>query len=306
MSHSVRLVQVLAASLLLSAACLGQSQQPTSTSSSSDQDLVKIFFTVDNGHGELISNLPKVSFQLREDGRPQTIQKFSYGQDVPLTLGLLLDTSGVMQSALPAEKAMADQFLRKAVREQDLAFLISFDVTVDLLQDLTGDVHLLHSGLEQAHVNVGLHVMTRSGGALNDAVYLASNEILRKQVGRKALVILTAGVDQRSKVKLKEAIEAAQKADAVCYVVLFFRSMLGHELNDLAEQTGGRLIAVSSVDKLQQALNQITDELHNQYSVGYLPDRAGATGGYRSVEITSREGYKVHARKGYYAAPGRN
>lgn len=301
MSHYLRLVPTWAASLLISAACLGQAPQAAPPSTASDQDLIKIFFTVDNGHGEPVPNLPKESFQLRDDGKPQNIQKFSSGEDVPLTLGLLLDTSGVMQSALPTEKTMADQFLRRAVRGQDLAFLISFDVTVDLLQDLTSDLHLLHSGLEQAHVNVGLHVMTRSGGALNDAVYLASNEVLRRQVGRKALVILTAGVDQRSKVRLKEAIEAAQKADVVCYIVLFFRSMLGHELNDLAEQTGGRLIAVSSLDKLQQALNQITDDLHNQYSVGYLPEPAGTTGGYRSIEITSKEGFKVHARKGYYA-----
>lgn len=106
MNDHLRLLATLAIAALLTTACLGQA---TPTSAASDQDLIKIFFTVDNGHGEPVSNLPQDSFQLREDGRPQTIQKFSFGQDVPLTLGLLVDTSGVMQSALAAEKAMADQ-----------------------------------------------------------------------------------------------------------------------------------------------------------------------------------------------------
>jgi VWFA-related protein len=302
MSHYVRLVQATAAWVLLSAVAPAQ-PSPPGAAASRDQDLIKIFFTVDNGHGALVPDLLKDSFQLREDGRPQTIQQFSFAQDLPLTLGVLVDTSGLMQGALPAEKAAADGFLRKLVQEKDLAFIMSFDVTVDLLQDLTSDRSLLHSGLEQARVNVGLHVRTRSGGALSDAVYLAGNEILRKQVGRKALVILTAGVDDGSKVKLKEAIQAAQKADAVCYVVQFFHTIFGQAVNDLAEQTGGRLISVSSVDKLQQALNQITDELRNQYSLGYVPDHGDKDGGFRAIEITSKEGYKVHARKGYYA-PG--
>jgi VWFA-related protein len=234
MSHYVRLVQATTVLVLLSRVSLAQSSQPGAASR--DQELIKIFFTVDNGHGALVADLLKDSFQLREDGRPQTIQQLSFAQDQPLTLGVLVDTSGVMQGALPAEKAATDGFLRQVVREKDLAFIMSFDVTVDLLQDLTGDRSLLHSGLEQARVNVGLHVRTRSGGALNDAVYLAANEILRKQVGRKALVILTAGIDEGSKVKLKEAIQAAQKADAVCYVVLFFRTNRGQA--DCSQQRG--------------------------------------------------------------------
>jgi hypothetical protein len=298
--HVRKLLHFATLSVLLSAASPGQSNPSTPAPAARDQDLIKIFFTVDNGHGGLVPDLRRDSFQLREDGRSQTIQQFSFGQDVPLTLGVLVETSGVMQGALPTEKAAADAFLRKVIREQDLAFIFSFDITVDLLQDLTSDHALLRSGLEQAHVNVGLHG-SRTGGQLSDSVYLAANEILRKQVGRKALVILTSGIDQGSKVKLKDAIQAAQKADTVCYVVLFFHSIFGQPVGDLAEQTGGRLIAVNSVDKLQQALAQITDELHNQYSVAYVPDHADRDGAFRAIEVTSKEGYKVHARKGYYA-----
>ena len=287
--------------VLLSTVCLGQSGQTGATRAPRDADLISIFFTVDNGRGMLVPDLAKDSFELREDGRPRTIQQVSPAPGIPLTLGILLDTSGVMKNVLPAEKGAAQSFLDKVITGKDLAFVMSFDVTVDLLQDLISDHSLLHSGLSQARVNIGTR-SERSGGALNDAVYLAANEVLGKQVGRKALVILTSGIDQGSKVRLKDAIAAAQKADAVCYVVVFFRTIFGEPANELAEQTGGRLISVSSMDKLQQALNQIADQLRNQYTLSYVPDTNKHDGGFHAIEITSREGYKVHARKGYYAS----
>ncbi|HEY6305161.1 MAG TPA: VWA domain-containing protein [Candidatus Angelobacter sp.] len=289
--------------LILSLICMGQSSPPGAAPSSS-KNIVNIFFTVDDGHGMPVPDLSQDSIQIREDGRPQTIQSFKAGSDVPLTLGVLLDTSGTMQAALLAEKSAAGDFLRKVIRpKDDLAFAISFDVTVDLLQDLTGDVGLLRSGMNTAKVNVGLRG-SRAGGALNDAIYLAADEILSKQVGRKALVIFTSGWDQGSKLKLKDAIQAAQKADAVCYVVLFSRTIFGQMVNDLAEQTGGRVFTVRSVEKLEEALTQIERELHNQYSVGYLPDSARSDSGFHTIEITTKEGYKVRARKGYYARSG--
>jgi VWFA-related protein len=292
-------IHAAVAVLLLSATCPAQSTQPSDAKASS-KNLVNVFFTVDDGHGTPVYDLSKDSFQVREDGRPQTIQRFEAGSDLPLTLGILLDTSGTMQGALPAEKAAAGDFLRQVVRPKDLAFAISFDVNVDLLQDLTSDVHLLRSGMEEAKVNIGLRG-SRSGGSLSDAVYLAADEILRKQVGRKALVILTSGADQGSRVKLKDAILAAQKADTVCYLVLFSRSIFGQVASDLAERTGGRTFTVNSADKLVEALNQIARELHNQYSVAYVPDTAGSDAGFHNIEITTKEGYKVRSTKGYYA-----
>src|SRR5262249_16886601 len=159
-----------------------------------------------------VPNLSKDSFQLREDGRPQTIQYLAAHPEQPLNLGILLDTSGLTQSALPAIKPAADGFLRHVMTDKDLAFVISFDITVDLLQDLTNDRRLLRSGVEQATTNVG----SRSRGfniLLHDAIFLAAGEVLRKQYGRKALVIFSSGADQGSRVKMKEAIEAAQRAD---------------------------------------------------------------------------------------------
>jgi VWFA-related protein len=264
-------------------------------------DLVTIFLTADDGHGTPVTIPTRDSLQLREDGRPQNIERFA-STDLPLNVGVVVDASGMMQGALPAVKAAAGDFLRQVVTEKDLGFAMSFAVSVDLLQDLTSDVHLLRSGLDTVKINVGLR-SSRSGGQLHDAIYLAANEILGKQVGRKALVIFTAGIDQGSKTKLKEAIEAAQKADAVCYVVLFGRAF-GSSLNDLTDQTGGRTFSVRDSDKLADAVGQIVRDLRNQYILVYAPDNPHHDGSFHLIEITSRDGYKIRVRKGYFAAGG--
>jgi VWFA-related protein len=282
---------------------MGQTPAPAQAADSRKPvDLVSVFFSADDGHGTPVTIPSKDSLQLREDGRLQTVQHFGPASDLPLNVGILVDTSGMMQGALPAAKATAADFLRQVVTQKDLGFAISFGISVDLLQDLTSDVHLLRSGLDTAKTNVGLH-STRSGGMLHDAVYLAAHEILGAQVGRKALVIFTAGVDQGSKLKLKEAIEAAQKAGTVCYVVLFGRAF-GSSVNDLTDQTGGRTFSVGDSDKLAEAMSQITRELRNQYVLDYTSDNAHHDGAFRAIEITAKEGYKIRVRKGYFAPDG--
>jgi VWFA-related protein len=284
--------------------CLGQSRIPADAAGSDKKpETISVFLTVEDSHGSLIPNLGKDSFQLRVDGQAQTIQSVASSSDLPLNVGVLLDAGGLMQGALPAAKAAASDFLGEVITRNDLAFVISFGASVDLLQDLTNDVRLLHSGLESAKVNVGLH-SARSAGMLNDAVYLAADEILGKQVGRKAMILFTAGADHGSKVKLKEAIQAAQKADAVCYLVVFARSIFGMQISDLADQTGGRMITVHNSDKLTDAIKQIKDELRNQYVLTYAPESSGHFSGFHTIEITAKEGYKIRARKGYYTAGG--
>src|SRR5229473_2987000 len=271
--------------LFLAVAVSGQ--QPDSSAPQQDDtptfrknvNVVNVFFTAKDHHGALVPNLQKNEFDLFEDGKPQTIKYFSAESDQPLTLGLMIDSSGSMQRMLPTEKVIAADFLRQVVTEKDLAFVISFDISVDLLQDLTSDVRLLRAGLERARINVG----GSSGGIpgqgpvpitrpkrtlLFDAAYLASDEILDKQVGRKALVFLTAGEDEGSRLKLSNAIEAAQKADAICYVVLLSESQYPSNMGDmrqLAEQTGGRVIPVTRPDKMGEAFTQISAELSSQY-----------------------------------------
>ena len=280
-------------------------------------NLVNVLFTVKDKHGVMVPNLSKDHFELMEDGKPQTIKYFSALTDQPLTLGLLIDTSYSMNRTLPEEKVVAGGFLQKVLTEKDLAFVISFDVSVDLLQDLTNSNHLLRAGMDKARINtntVGMAPMGRPGPVptasssnkgtlLFDAAYLASNEVLGRQSGRKAMVILTDGEDQGSQLKLADAIEAAQRADVVAYVLLItdpgFSSNYG-DMNKLAEQTGGRVITVSRPDKLDKAFSEISDELRSQYTLGFTSTNAVNDGKFRRLQIKSKDGYKIQARKGYY------
>src|SRR5215469_16179030 len=280
-------------------------------------NIVNVYFTVKDHHGGLIPNLNKEEFDVLEDGKQQTIKYFNAETNLPLTLGLLIDSSGSMQRMLDTEKVVAADFLRKVVTDKDLGFIISFDINVDLLQDLTSDVHRLDNGLKQAKINIGggssgipglgqgpVPISNPKGTLLYDAVYLASNEVLGRQVGRKAMVILTDGVDEGSRLKLRDAIEAAQKADAICYVLLLSDPQYGsdmHDMSQLAEQTGGRAIEVNNPNKIAGAFEQISKELRSQYSLGYSPDDEKRDGTFRKIELKSKSGYRVQARKGYYA-----
>jgi VWFA-related protein len=292
----------------------GQEQTPTFRK---NVNLVNVFFTVKDKHGALIPDLNKDHFDVFEEGQPQAIKYFAAESNLPLTLGIMIDSSMSMEKMLPEEKVVAADFLRKVLTDKDLAFIISFDINVELLQDLTSDQHLLRSGLEKARINVGsggggfpgigqgpIPISHPKGTLLYDAIYLGANDMLSKQVGRKAMIILTDGMDQGSQEKLKDALEAAQKADVICYVLLLFDPRYGSDMSDmshLTEQTGGRAISVGSADKLDKAFAQISSELRSQYSLAYTPTNEKHDGTFRKIEIKSKDGYKVQARKGYYA-----
>jgi len=280
-------------------------------------NLVTVYFNVKDKHGALVPNLTRDAFQLTEEGKPQTIKYFSAESNQPLTLGILIDSSGSMQNMLPEEKIVGSDFLRSVITDKDLAFVLSFDISVDLLQDLTSDVHLLSRGLDKAKINVGsgggggvpgigqgpIPISHPKGTLLYDGIFLASDEMLSKQVGRKAIVVMTDGVDQGSHEKLKDSIEAAQKADAICYVLLISDPRYGsdpHDMSQLAEQTGGRMITVNNPNKLGDAFRQISNELRSQYSIGYSPSDPRHDGSFRKIEIKAKD-LKVQARKGYYA-----
>lgn len=280
-------------------------------------NVVNVYFTVRDHRGALLSNLTKDEFEILENGRPQTIKYFSAKAYLPITLGLLIDSGGNVQGMLPAEKAAAADFLHQVITEKDLAFIVSFDISVDLLQDLTSDNQLLRAGLDKAKINVGsadtgtpragrgpVPISRPKGAMLYDAAYVASNEVLGKQVGRKALVILTDGNDEGSQLKLRDAIEATQKADAICYVLMLSDPQWPAnwaDMRQLTEQTGARLIAVNRPDKIVDAFAQISSELRSQYFLGYTPEDTKRDGTFRKIEIKSKSGYKVQARKGYYA-----
>jgi len=313
-----------------------------------DVRVVNVFATVRDKHGAIVPNLTKDDFTLEEDGRPQTIRYFTRETDLPLTLGLLVDTSMSQRRVLDQERSASSTFLDQVLRpNKDLAFVIHFDREVELLQDLTSSRQKLLSALEllqtpQFTRNVGSNSPTSSPGSyhrgggtlLYDAVYLASNEMMKKQQGRKALVVLSDGVDTGSQETLAKAIEAAQRADTLVYSILFADDQaytnwggfggyggggMGRHggrgrypqqtrpdgkkiLERISKQTGGRLFEVSQKQPVEQTYDQIQQELRNQYSLGYTPDRTAAGAGYHTIRVTTKHKDEVvQARDGYYA-----
>lgn len=283
-------------------------------------ELVNVLCTVKDHKGRLISNLEKKDFQIFEEGKSQEIRFFARESDLPLTIGLLIDSSVSQHRLIPMEREAGISFLDSVLREKDMAFLISFDTDVDLLQDFTSNRGLLRRGLEQVRVNSGSPVggpfpSTRVGGThLHDALYLAASEKLSREVGRKTVILITDGEDQGSRLKLDQAIEAAQKADVVVYGILLvdyefyggFRGGFGHGagvLKKMAEETGGRMIQAGKQQDLRRAFDEIAEELRSQYSIAYTPS-GRRDGSFRKIEVrTSNHDLRVQARKGYYAVP---
>src|SRR5580704_4198784 len=298
------------------------SQQPTETLKV-NVNVVQLFFNVKDKHGALIPNLTKDDFDIQEDGKPQTIKYFTAESNLPLTLGILIDASGSQRNVIDMEKEVGGAFLKQVLTDKDEAYVISFDISVDLLQDFTRDVHRLQAALNKAKVNVdytsgGIPGMgggpvpqhNSPGTLLYDAVYLSGHDMLAKEVGRKAMVLLTDGQDEGSRLKIQDAIEAAQKADSIVYVLLCadrgFYGGFGYsgesEMRKLTEPTGGRVINVGNkFDKLREAFDQIAAELRSQYNIGYTPTNAKLDGSYRKLEIKNKQNYKIQARAGYYA-----
>ncbi len=289
-------------------------------------NVVQLFFNVKDKRGALIPNLTKNDFQIFEDGKPQTIKYFTPESNLPLTLGILIDSSGSQINVLDMEKEVGGAFLSQIITEKDLAFVIDFNVNADLLQDFTNSVHLLKAALNSARINTGGGggVIPGMGGGpiptgpngpkgtvLYDAIYLASHDELAQQVGRKAMIILTDGEDEGSQLKIQDAIEASQKSDSIVYVLLCadrgFYGIGGYsgegEMKKLSQETGGRVINVGNkADKLKSAFDQIANELRSQYNIGYTPTNTVKDGSFRKVEIKpNSKDYKIQARSGYYA-----
>jgi VWFA-related protein len=285
---------------------------------------VQLFFNVKDKKGALIPNQTKNDFELLEDGKPQTIKYFTAESNLPLTLGILIDSSGSQMRVLEMEKEVGGAFLNDILRDKDEAFVIAFDVNVDLLQDFTNDVRRLKAALNKAKINTGggsgggipglgggpIPTSNPRGTLLYDAVYLAAHDELSHEVGRKAMILLTDGEDQGSQLRIRDAIEAAQKSDSICYVLLIadrgFYGFGGYsgdsEMKKLANETGGRVIEVGNkFDKLKDAFEQIAKELRSQYNVGYTPTNNTQDGTFRKIELHSKQGYKIQTRSGYYA-----
>lgn len=285
-------------------------------------NLVDLFFVVHDKTGKLIPNLTQADCNIFEDDKPQRLKSFVAQSDLPLSIGILLDTSLSQERVLPEEQKAASAFLRRILRPTDEAFLISFDVTVDLLADWTSNPDDLKRALDAAQINSSsgnyangtLPSITKPKGTLlYDAVYLASNDKLRQESGRKAMVLLTDGQDEGSEEKLQAAIESAQKADAVVYVLLIsdpgFYGTLDFssdgDMRKLVEATGGEVFPIGkNGKKLPTAFDTIESQLRTEYQAAYTPSNSVQDGSYRHIRVACQQNgqsLKVQARQGYYA-----
>jgi VWFA-related protein len=322
----------------------------------SEVKMVKMLATVRDKKDHLINNLTKDDFAVEQDGHAQTITYFAQESNQPLTLGLLVDTSMSQRRVLDQEKNASHTFIEQVLRDdKDKAFVIHFDYEVELLQDLTSSRQKLEASLDQLGApefsqtrgsdpdadggGRGSYGHHGGGTLLYDAVYLASHDLMQKQQGRKALIVLTDGVDRGSKESLQDAIETAQRADTLVYSILFADKEgydngggyggphMGHGgmggggmggggrhrypeesrpdgkkvLQQLSKETGGRFFEVTKKQSVGDIYDAINEELRNQYGIGYVPDKADATPGYHKIQLTVKpKDLIVQTRAGYY------
>jgi VWFA-related protein len=343
---------------LFSATRLSGQQSPTGEQTpqyTTDVKLVNLFATVRDKSGTIVKDLTKDNFSLDEEGRPQIIKFCEAETSLALNVGMLVDTSGSQARVLGAERSAAIKFFDQILRENmDQAFVIHFDYESELLQDFTSSRQKLDQSLDRLAVaqpqqqqsggypQGGGQRYPQSGGGgtkLYDAILLASDDLMSKQTGRKALILLTDGVDTGSRVTLYQGISAAQKADTLVYSVLFAdpdaygspgyypspgmgrRGRMpmpmpppggGQELPDgkkvlrqIAQETGGRFYQVGAFHyPLDKVFADIEEELRNQYNIGYTPDQRSEKGDYRRIHLAARNNKKkelvVQARAGYY------
>ena len=282
---------------------------------------MNVFFNVKDKHGMLIPNLTKNDFEIYEDGKPQTVKYFSAESDQPLTLGIMIDTSASQTRVLTIEQILCRVSAGGSARQgPGLCHQLRCGCRSrsGFHQQCARPDARAEQGADQcrhgrwpAGFGGGPVPTTPRGTLLYDAIYLGANEKLRSEVGRKAMIVFTDGEDQGSRLKIQDAIEAAQKADTICYVILIadrgFYGNFGYsgdfEMKKLAEQTGGRVIEVGNKqEKLRQAFEQIQNELRSQYNIGYTPTNTKLDGSYRKIQIKAKGGeYKTQARQGYYA-----
>ena len=320
----IALTLALAAALPAQTPQKGPPEEEAPVSIKVDVDVVSILASVRDKRGGLVANLEKNDFAVLEDGKPQTIKYFTRETDLPLTIGLLIDVSRSQENLIDIERSAASAFFSQVLRPKDEAFLISFGEESELLQDYTNNARLLTSAMRDLRVSSGVGgfgpgpvptVGQPRGTVLYDAVYVASEDKLKSEVGRKVIVVITDGVDEGSKLTENDAIMAAQKADTVIYSIEYsdprfygggFGISLGSSgggvLRKMSDETGGHAYRVDRTNSLDKIFNALQEEMRSQYLIGYTPLNEAKDGSYRKLEIKmTNKDYKAQARKGYYA-----
>jgi VWFA-related protein len=281
---------------------------------SADVKVVSLLATVHDRDGRVVKNLTADDFVLLEDGAPQQIRYFSQETNLPLTIGLLVDTSRSQTGVLEPERRASYTFLDRVLgKDQDRAFVAHFDTRVEILQGLTSSRPELESALDR------LSIPGRYATLIYSAVRDGSEQVMRKQTGRKAFILLTDGVEFRDDTSIGTAIEFAQRADTIIYSIRFsdairfylpFQAAIQsalkekgkHALERMAKETGGVSFEVSKTQTIQAIYAQIEDWLRNQYSIGFTPERKGGDGSYHKIKLTTKDRtLTVNTRDGYYA-----
>jgi Ca-activated chloride channel family protein len=267
-------------------------------------DLVNVLCSVfDKATNSFVTNLKSDDFSIYEDGRKQEIKNFAKETNLPLTVAMLIDTSDSVAPKLKFEQEAAISFFQSVLREKDRALLVEFDTGVTLLQDFTGDPNKLAKEISK--------LKAAGGTSLYDAIYMTCDEKLIREIGRKAIVIVSDGDDESSNATLQQATEMALRAETTVFVISITKggffgvqgSLEGDAaMKEITRETGGKLFFPFKLSELEDAFRQINQELRSQYSLGYYSTNTAKDGSYRKIEIKiSERNLKPSHRKGYYA-----
>jgi len=268
-------------------------------------DLVNVLCSVfDKNTNSFVTNLTRDDFAVYGDNQKQEIKNFSRESNLPLTIAMLIDTSQSVAPKLKFEQDAAISFFDSILRENDRAMLVEFDSGVTLLQDFTGDSNKMAKEIRK--------LRAAGGTALYDAIYATCDEKLIREIGRKAIIILSDGEDESSKLSLHQAMEMALRAESTIFGISVSKGGFfgvggstkegDNVLRDMAQETGGRVFFPFKIDDLDDSFRQINQELRSQYSIGYVSSNPLRDGGYRKLEIRVPEkGLRLSYRKGYYA-----
>jgi Ca-activated chloride channel family protein len=295
----------LAAIFLLVATSVRLCAQEPSSTLKVDVKLVNVFVTVTDEHGSPVGSLKKENFDLQEDGREEKIAVFQKESALPLSIVLAIDTSLSTRKDLPLEVQSARRFASAILRPVDAVSVYGFSEVVSEVVSFTSDLKRIDRGID--HIKLG------AATALYDALYLGA-EALDSRQGRKVMVVITDGGDTVSKTDYKEALRAAQEAEAIVYsiIVVPVESNAGrdtggeHALIQMSEDTGGKYFYASSLPQLDQAFQKISDELRTQYLLAYYPSQKLSDSEFRRIQVKIGDipltaNYKVHHRTGYYS-----
>lgn len=291
----------------------GQDDEPVQLGT----QLVNVPFTVVDKKNKPIVDLKQSDVQVLEDGKPQEVFSFERTVEIPLSIALLIDTSGSQEETIGIEKAAAARFFEQVLRpDRDLASIVSFAKEVTLEQPLTANVAGLQKALHGVRVNpvgyygtVGTPPASRTAGgtSMYDAIYLAAGDVLRAEAGRRVVILVSDGYDTTSFYKSEAAIERAWRSEAIIYAIGIGVQINGGALEKLAKETGGRYFEPRGHTDLDRAFTEIQNELRQQYVLTYTPANVAQDGSFRRIEVKvvgeGRKDLRVRHRRGYYA-PG--